>query len=495
MKLLRLYFFIALVSASLQADTIFLEGYGDKQPIRKTTAGNIDYFSASDFFHVIGGTCKWLAPENRLEVYLASHRLSFQLANPFFLRDSELRHLIYPPIYYVDDIYLPVDESLRLLEDILGQVLVYDRRQRALVATSSGNSIVRVTVEQKLNGILLEIVLTERLEYDVFVTEGNWINVTIIGGTVDVDQIARRRSLPQVRRIRAFQFENSAQVSIKMRGKVREYHHNYAAAPHRIQISIEDLEFEPEELEGFADVQPKEYDAIDIIVIDAGHGGRYDGAVGKGGLREKDVVLDISLRLEELLDRDLRFTPVLTRRKDMTVELEQRALIANDARGDLFVSIHVNSSKKRKANGCETFFLAAATNDEARVTELLENSDFQLELPEASSGNKDLDFIVMDLLQTEYVHQSRQLAEIIQGCLQARLNIKSRGINQAGFAVLNRVNMPSVLVECAFISNKVEEKLLGQADFRQAITESIYQGIVHFAELYDREKEINAISR
>ena len=177
------------------------------------------------------------------------------------------------------------------------------------------------------------------------------------------------------------------------------------------------------------------------------------------------------------MEKGKRFTPVLTRREDKNVGLEERAQLANVARGDLFISIHANSSDQKNASGSQTFFLSPAKNDEARITDLLENQDFQVDNPDATDRNKkDLDFIIMDVLQTEYLNQSRQLAESIQQELATGLNVKSRGIDQAGFIVLNKVQMPSALVEVAFISNKVESRLLAQEDFRQAAAEAIYDG-------------------
>jgi N-acetylmuramoyl-L-alanine amidase len=395
------------------------------------------------------------------------------------------------PIYYTDDLYLPAQRVTALLEKVLDRPLVYDPSRESLTAISSDRGVVGVYVQEKLNGTLLEVALHQPAEYEVYVTEGNWVNVTIMDGVVDADHLSRERPSPKVRRIRAFQFENSAQVSIQMQGKILEYHDNFALNPPRVQIAIENLDFDPEGLDTM-DIEPEDdYDPVDVIVIDPGHGGLFDGAIGRSGLKEKDIVLDISLRVEELLDRDTRFTPVLTRRRDHTVGLEQRALTANSAAGDLFVSIHTNSFDQPEAGGHETYFLAAAANDEARVTQLLENADFREEIP-AHDDDDDLDFIVMDFLQTEYLGQSRRLAELIEERLDESLNIRNRGVNQAGFVVLNRVSMPGVLVETAFISNKVEEKLLTQESFRQSVAEAIYKGIVDFAEAYNRRSSADA---
>ncbi len=483
--------FLLLLSAfAAPAETLFLEGLGERQPIRQVTEKGINYLSVSDLAVALDGQIDWSTPTNLATITFGDHKLKFMMANPFCEVDGQRYNLVLSPIYYVDDLYLPAKRTTALLRQVLGGTLVYNPEQRSLTAVGGDQNVVGIYLQEKRNGTLLEITLAEPAEYEVFVTEGNWINVTIIGGQVDPAQFNRERPAKQVRRIRAFQFENSAQVSVQMRGRVVEYHDNLALDPPRIQVSIEKLDYDPKDLTPDDPLADDSFDPIDIIVIDPGHGGIFDGALGPSGSREKEVTLDIALRLEDLLDRDLNLTPVMTRRRDHTVGLEQRALTANSERGDLFISIHANAFDDPAAHGCETFFLAAAANDEARVTEFLENADFNDEL--AAESDDDLDFIVMDMLQTEYLHQSRQLAETVQQELRRSLNIRSRGVNQARFVVLNRVEMPAILVEAAFISNKVEERLLGQEAFRQAVAEAIYRGVLSFAGEYNRRESADA---
>ncbi|MFH2054707.1 MAG: N-acetylmuramoyl-L-alanine amidase [bacterium] len=479
-----------LISVALGTETVFLEGLGTRQPLRQISEAGIDYLSASDLATALEGKISWSAPLNEANLTFAGHRLRFMLANPFCEVDGRIYNLVISPIYSVDDLYLPAKRTTALLRQIIGGALVYDSEKRSLTAVGGDQNVLGVYLQEKRNGTLLEIALSDPVEYEVFVTEGNWINVTIIGGQVDPARLNRERPAPEVRRIRAFQFENSAQVSVQMRGKVLEYHDNLALDPPRIQVSIEKIDFDPNELAGDDLPADTDFDPINVVIIDPGHGGIFDGAHGPAGSVEKELVLDIALRLEDLLDRDMNLTPVLTRRRDHTVDLEQRALTANSEEGDIFVSIHANAFDDPSANGCETYFLSAAADDAARVTEILENSDFRDELESEPSG--DLDFIIMDMLQTEYLQQSRQLAESVQKELRRSLNIHSRGINQAGFVVLSRVEMPAILVEVAFISNKVEERLLGQEGFRQNVAEAIYRGILSFAGEYNRRESADA---
>ncbi len=235
--------------------------------------------------------------------------------------------------------------------------------------------------------------------------------------------------------------------------------------------------------EGLSDI------SIERIVIDPGHGGEDSGAVSRNGLIEKNVTLDIADRLKKLLEKEKEFTVILTRDKDELVPLEKRAQIANQNKADLFISIHTNASKKRSARGFGTYFLSAAKNEEARTAAALENSSLRFEpIGDSSQNLPDLDFILMDLMQNEFLAESSDLASMIQRHFKEELAIPDRGVNQAGFVVLNRAYMPAVLVETAFISNPEDEALLKKDSFRQQVAYAIYESIMEFKKKYESLK-------
>ncbi len=496
MKLVLIFLVALTAFASAAENTVYLSGLGKQSPIRKMSMEQVDYVSATDLFGALQARGRWDDKSSRFTATLSGRAVEFTMGNIFCTVDGHPYNLVHPPVFYVDDLYLPVNQLSYLLSDVLERVIVFDKKRGALTASGKGYNVVGASIQEKVNGDLLEIMLTRKLDFEVFVSEGNWINVTIPGGLVNALDFGIDRRSEKIIASRAFQFDNTAQVSIQMRQTVTRFHTNYASDPHRIQISLENSNFLNSDSDTAIVARHDNFNPIDIIVIDAGHGGEHDGAIGRNGLREKEVTLDIALRLEKLLLNGKKIKPVLTRRDDVTVGLEDRAKMANDANGDLFVSIHANSSEEKNASGSETYFLAAAKSDEARITELLENSDFDIQLPDTPrKGKEELDFIIMDLLQTEYLSQSQQLAEVVQDEMKKNLNIRSRGINQAGFRVLNHVRMPSVLVEVAFISNRIEERLLGQGDFRQLAAESIFAGLMRFIERYEREARANAGSQ
>ncbi|MBE0461096.1 MAG: N-acetylmuramoyl-L-alanine amidase [Candidatus Aminicenantes bacterium] len=224
------------------------------------------------------------------------------------------------------------------------------------------------------------------------------------------------------------------------------------------------------------------------VVIDPGHGGLESGAKGKFGALEKDIALDIALKLKEIIEKNMAYRVVLTREKDTYVSLESRASVANNNRAYLFISIHANSSYRKKASGSETFFLSLnATDEEARRLAYLENNYSELEGRIASDNGDDIKMILWDLAQSSYLKQSSQLAECIQRELNALLHTANRGIKQAPFKVLTGVACPAVLVEVAFLSNPDEEKKLLTEGFQKNVARAIYRGLMNFLKFYSKE--------
>ena len=220
---------------------------------------------------------------------------------------------------------------------------------------------------------------------------------------------------------------------------------------------------------------------IQTMVIDPGHGGMETGAKGKFGNLEKDITLAISLKLKALVERNMGFEVVLTRDKDVDVSVENRSAIANNRKAGLFISIHANGAVQKKAAGSETFFLSLnATDEETRRLAYLENNSSALQSRIDPSTDDDLMMILWDMAQTAYIKQSSQLAELVQGELDALLGTKNRGIKQAPFKILAGVACPAILVEAAFISNPEEEQKLASEDFQAKVAEAIYRGLARY---------------
>jgi N-acetylmuramoyl-L-alanine amidase len=215
------------------------------------------------------------------------------------------------------------------------------------------------------------------------------------------------------------------------------------------------------------------------VVIDAGHGGHDTGTIGPNRLMEKDLVLDVALRLGKLITQQLAAEVVYTRSDDTFIPLENRTKIANDEKADLFISIHANSSPAPGATGVETYFFNLTSDKSGLDLATRENAA-------AASAISDLnDLLHKAVLQTK-LEESREFAQRVQASLWAssvKLNNRSRdrGVRQAPFVVLIGATMPSVLAEIGFVSNPHDEKLLQRNDQRQRIAEALFKGISQYA--------------
>ena len=215
------------------------------------------------------------------------------------------------------------------------------------------------------------------------------------------------------------------------------------------------------------------------IVVDAGHGGAETGAVGPGGLQEKEVTLQIARRLATAIPRVLSARVVLTRNSDNLISLDDRTAVANHEKADLFLSIHANSSRVAGARGSETYYLSLEASDKL-AQEVAASENQAAPRPSATPGasrGPALDFILWDLAQSAHLKESSELADAIQKELNVVSGTESRGIKQAPFRVLVGATMPAVLVESAFISNAEEEKKLASPVFQQTVADAIARAI------------------
>ena len=217
---------------------------------------------------------------------------------------------------------------------------------------------------------------------------------------------------------------------------------------------------------------------IGRIVVDAGHGGHDTGTVGPNGLQEKDLVLDVALRLGKLLQKKMGAEVVYTRNDDTFIPLETRTAIANQSQADLFISVHANSSHDPSARGVETYYLNFTSSTDALEVAARENAVSEKSIHE-------LQDLVKKIALKEKIEESREFASDVQNAMYNGLSTKSlkmrnRGVKKAPFIVLIGANMPSILAEISFVSNPGDERKLQTPEYRQKIAESLYRGVARY---------------
>ena len=216
------------------------------------------------------------------------------------------------------------------------------------------------------------------------------------------------------------------------------------------------------------------------VVIDAGHGGHDEGTRGPKGLLEKDLVLDVALRVGKLISEKMPVEVIYTRTNDTFVPLEGRTALANEKKADLFLSIHANSSPYARIAGVETYYLNFPDSREAAALAARENASSEKSVFE-------LQDVIQKITSHDKAEESRDFAGRVQTSLQALSarnfpGIKNRGVKKAPFVVLIGAHMPSILAEVGFLTNSREETLLKRSDYRQKLAEALFRGVEKYAQ-------------
>jgi N-acetylmuramoyl-L-alanine amidase len=217
---------------------------------------------------------------------------------------------------------------------------------------------------------------------------------------------------------------------------------------------------------------------IGRIVVDAGHGGHDSGTLGPGGIQEKDVVLDVALRLGKLLRQRMGSEVIYTRDDDTFIPLEERTAIANKSQADLFISVHANSSSDPTARGVETYYLNFTTSPDALEVAARENAVSDESIHELSG-------LVKKITLKDKIDESREFAADVNSSLYGGLErgnpgLRDRGVKKAPFVVLIGANMPSILAEISFLTNPDDATELRDPQYRERIADSLYRGVAKY---------------
>jgi N-acetylmuramoyl-L-alanine amidase len=461
---------------------------GAHEEIRSFSRHDIEFISMSGLAEILGGSLDWGVVGQLVQFEQSGYRFEFQISSPFVKLNDTVYNVTYPTEFEKGQLFVPAQTFLPLLDQVSVRKITWHEGDRNIRIETEYYNVTDMAVSQKANGLLIELFLTTALNYEVFVTEGNWVNISVRDGLINRTRIMTRKDSRHMYRLKVHQVGNTGQVSFRLKQSADKLHHKLVQDPPRIQISVADTDFQLTQGETIPVLGPD--DKIDVIVIDAGHGGDDYGAIGPRGTREKDVALAIARELAKLIRQDKEFKVIMTRDRDRTIMLDERAKIANDAGADLFISIHANASPKRSIRGWNVFFLAPARNDSARAVEQLENSFFLREqtLAQNTENMDEIDpvlSILNEMIMTEFQVESHDFAMMCDKEFRKHLKTPARGVDQAGFFVLNKVYTPSVLIESAFISNKSEEQLLKSKSYQTSVAKALYNSIKRFKAKYE----------
>ena len=420
-------------------------------------------------------------------IYLEKDRITFTADNTFVKYNQQILQMPLKCQWHDNKVWVPVEFFIRILNKYSVFQLTYDPEIQEIRIEETDVNITAVRISPRENGTLIDVFTTRKFtEKEITLDIRNrWLHNDIYGAKVDPASISTIEAAGIITQIQAFQMDQTASLSFKLKQDVlsKELVLDPSGNEFHVNLRTKDVISENEERERVKselEEQKKRW-LIKTIVLDAGHGGKDPGAIGYSKVKEKDLVLPITLQLGELIRKQMPdINVVYTRKKDIFIPLWKRTKIANDVGANLFVSVHCNSNRSRKPNGFETYFLSSEKNTKATDVVLKENSAIEFEEKQDRQRYEGVNFILATMLQSDNIRHSQFLASEVQSSLKQKLTkvgMASRGVKQGPFWVLVGATMPNILVESGYISNKYEERLLKKRTTQKKIAEGILNGI------------------
>jgi N-acetylmuramoyl-L-alanine amidase len=395
--------------------------------------------------------------------------------------------------------YVPLEYFLPIFSRLSGKRLEYDHESHILTlkAPFSKFDITGLTIEKRINGYLLNIHAARKLgDVESWLKPDGWLFITITNASADTAAIQRTEPVGTVKKILAFQSPNSVQLTLQVGSDVEqaEVINDPTTDNLLVSLRIKDTkraEEKRKEIVRTNMTKKRNKWKLDLIVIDAGHGGKDPGTIGVRGTHEKNITLAVALKLGRLIESTLKDVKVVyTRKTDTFVELYKRTQIANEAGGKLFISIHCNSVERKPSpmNGFEIYLLRPGRTEEAVQIASKENAVIQFEQGYEERYKKltEEEFIIVTMAQSAYMKQSEQFAKAAAETMSEELKIKKSGVKQAGFYVLVGASMPNALVELGYLSNKNEERVLCSESGQTKIAEALFQSIKKYKIEYEK---------
>ncbi len=453
------------------------------------------YLRANDVAKIFKATQFWNASTRK--VILGIHRTRFTITvdTRVVVIDGDPMMLRRDVRYESGFVMIPMEFVLDLVPPYTLNALKWDPNTNTLSVEKVGYNVTGMTFTTTADRSTATIELTEPLIHHVDSNTPGLVRLKIYGGRIDPAKFQVKESHGLFDEVRGEQTDRDAYVYFDIKRYTSRVVVEQDDSPPRIRVVVEkgDLPEIPEpDFAGRKSVEVVDRRAVEHrrlhvrkIVLDPGHGGKDYGKIGVTGVLEKDVNLELAKRARDALRRQLGVEVVLTREGDELLSLTRRTEIANEMEGDLFISIHCNAWFSEETGGFEAYFLSPARTEWDRAVAKAENAADDYLRP-ASDAGSDIDFILWDIVQNEFINESSQFAELTQIAMNDRLGLRNRGVKQANFTVLQGAHMPAVLIETGFLSNPEEEQLLVDAGFQAKVAEGIVDAVRKFRQRYER---------
>jgi N-acetylmuramoyl-L-alanine amidase len=511
LSIILLVFFAAVLNAQVVKQLQVILGKKTYSVPVYDREGTI-YFSIKNFADILSFNNVYDSKTQKLKINFPDYSLYITAKDPFLVlqnKNTAEQNVIQLPTstYFIKgQIFIPLEYSIETLKKVSGINISYQLPDKLIVSnnkpvnekinkrsTSASNpyefDITGISLQGKSNGVLVRVNSKKRIYSYNSIYKNGILSVIFRNAHADTSQLKMDDNGGLIKFIKAKNVKSDTEIRI---GVGKEYTTSEVLNVDKsndLLIALYNTAFENHT----AKKSSKEKWDFNVIVIDAGHGGKDTGTLGVDGVREKDVNLAVALKLGNYIQQQMKDVKVVyTRKTDKFIELYRRGQIANEAEGKLFISIHCNATpqKPSNANGFEVYLLRPGRTKEAINIASRENGVIKYEdNPARYQKLTDENFILVSMAQSAYMRYSEKFADLLNKQVDLDKSIEPRGVKQAGFYVLVGASMPSVLIETGFLSNKKDEHYLDSSRGQSLIAESIFGAIKKFRNIYEQNIE------
>jgi N-acetylmuramoyl-L-alanine amidase len=471
------------------------------------------YFSIKEFAEANSVNYYYNDKNRKFELKFENYLLKITARNPYYViterRTGKQRVFQLPTSSYYKDgrIYIPLLFSIRIIGLAYGKELILSAPKTLLVGNdisgvnidlftergiATSNTFFNINglkVSEKANGTLIRVYSNKRIPSYYSSHKDGVLTIIFRQVNVDVAKTDRYNLSGLIKKIETKNVGSDAEFKFYVGEEYSTNEVMNADGNYDLLITIHNKIFTTAEEERVT----REKWEFDIIVLDPGHGGKDPGALGINNIKEKDINLDVALRVGKLIEKKMKDVKVIyTRKKDKFVDLYKRGKIANENTGKLFISIHCNATKKKQTgtNGIEVYLLRPGRTEEAIAIAEMENSVIKYEEdPSRYEHLTDENFILVSMAHSSYMKYSESFADMLNSQFKHNTKLKARGVKQAGFYVLVGASMPSVLIETGFITNKKDSNYLKSNSGQQQLAEAIFDAINEYSKYYNKQME------
>jgi N-acetylmuramoyl-L-alanine amidase len=494
MRFAVLAFLLLALPAAVVADSAWIT-YSDGRPSESVDVieRHGKYFiSLTDVARLLNLHKTVDTAEGKATLESETHNLEVIIGGTVWLRDGEPVKAGQAAVWEGGTLYIGLESVEETVAPSMERNFRWNSDSKQISIGLPSPNIVDLELQARQDRAVATIRTVGILNYDLFPLANRRVEILIRGGVYSrLPELDYRGGL--IESIRMRQVGNGVRVVVTLAGDGLSYRVFPRWDPDGIVISVwrrsqSELPqpgLRPPRQLAWPERFSPQRTAIDVVVIDPGHGGENLGGIGPAGYTEKEANLRISRRLKERIER-AGLEVFLTRNEDVSLSLERRTEIANSVEADLFISIHTNGYRSNEARGFEVYFLSPALSEQEKTVTARENAGADISAYGGSGSDDEIAFILWDAAQNEFIVESSDLAQFVNEQMSLKLGIPNRGVKQGDFVVLTGAYLPAILIETGFITNPIEEQLLRDAAFQETVAEAIAAGVIRFKEVYGR---------